>query len=97
MGTVFENKLKEQLNTMKMNLETDVSSSHAVAQLILVPNERHDAHVSLDVDGLIEDQDAVGLPRDRLGGVSFLGCCLELITEVEDLWTGRQEQPMNQT
>lgn len=65
----------------------DVPSGHAVAQLVLVPKERHDAHVSLDDDALIQEQHAVGLPRKRLHGVGFLRCVFQLLTEVLYLWT----------
>lgn len=68
-------------------LEANVSSSHAVAQFVLIPKERHEAHVSLDLDRLIQDQDAVSLPRNWLYGVDSLGCILKLLTKLLDLWT----------
>lgn len=57
-------------------LEADVSSSHTVSQFVLVPDERHEADVGLDLDGLIQDQNAVGLPRNRLQSMHLLGCIL---------------------
>ncbi len=68
-------------------LEADVSSSHAVSQFVLVPEERHQAHVSLDLNGLIQDQDTIGLPGNWLHGVDFLRRILELLTKVLDLCT----------
>lgn len=68
-------------------LEADVSSSHAVPQSVLVPEDRHEAHVGLDRDALIQDQDAVGLPGNWLHGVGFLRCILQLLAKVLDLWT----------
>lgn len=66
-------------------LEADGSSSHAVSQFVLVPEERHKAHVSLDEYIVIQDQDAIGLPRKWLLGVGFLRCILELLTELLDV------------
>lgn len=63
----------------------DVSSSHAVAQFVLVADERHDAHVGLDEERLIQDQHAVGPPRDRLHDVDFLRRVLQLLAEFLDL------------
>lgn len=70
---------------MRAGLEADVSSSHAVPQFVLVPDERHEAHVRLDLDVLVQEQNAVGLPRNRLHSVDFLGCVHELLTEFIDL------------
>lgn len=67
-------------------LEADASSSHAVSQLVLVPHEGHEADVSLDVDVVIQDQDAVRLPRDRLHGVDFLRHIPQLLTKIVNLW-----------
>lgn len=66
--------------------EADVSSSHAVAQFVLVPDERHEAHIRLDLDVLIQEQNAVGLPGNRLHSVDLLGCIHELLAEFIDLW-----------
>lgn len=68
-------------------LEANVSSSHAVSQFVLVPEERHEANVSLDLDALVQEQDAVGLPGNRLPGVVSLRCIFELIAKALDLWT----------
>lgn len=67
--------------------EANVSSSHTVSQFVLVPDERHEAYIRLDLDGLIQDQNAIGLPRNWLQSVGFQGCILQLLTEVMDLWT----------
>lgn len=78
-------KLSERQQNCYINageLEAKVSSSHAVSQFVLVPEERHEAHVGIDVDGLIQDQDAVGLPGKRIHGVGFLRCVFELLLEV---------------
>lgn len=74
-------------------LEAKVSSSHAVSQFVLVPEERHEAHVSLDEHGLIQDQDAIGLPGNRLHGVDFLRRVPELLAKVLDLRTSGWEDP----
>lgn len=37
-----------ELSGNAQELEANVSSSHAVSQFVLVPEERHEAHVSLD-------------------------------------------------
>lgn len=66
-------------------LEAEVSSSHAVSQFVLVPDERHEAHVGIGVDRLLEDQDAVGLPRKRLHDVRFLRRLLDLLLKVLNL------------
>lgn len=66
---------------------TNVSSSHAVAQFVLVTDERHEAHIRLNLDALIQDQNAVGLPRNGLQSMDFQGCILELLTEFMNLWT----------
>lgn len=71
---------------MQAGLEADVSSSHAVPQFVLVPDERHEADIRLDLDVLIQEQNAVGLPRNRLHSVDFLGCIHELLEEFIDLW-----------
>lgn len=76
---------------MLKSLEANVSSSHAVAQFVLVPDERHEAHIDVDVDLLIQDQDTIGLPRDWLHGMDFLCCIPELLTKVLDLWTRKQD------
>lgn len=68
-------------------LEANVSSSHAVSQFVLVPEERHEANVSLDLDALVQEQDAVGLPGNWLPGVVSLCCIFELIAKALDLWT----------
>ncbi len=73
--------------TINQCLIANVSSSHAVSQLVLVPDNRHEAHVSLDLDVLIQDQDAVGLSRNRPQGVDSLCCILQLLTKVVNLWT----------
>lgn len=70
---------------MLKSSEANVSSSEAVAQFVLVAEERHDAHVGVDVDRLIQDQHAVGLPRYRLKDMQFLCCVFELLTEILDL------------
>lgn len=67
--------------------EANVSSSHTVPQLVLVPDERHEAYIRLNLDVLIQDQNAVGLPGDWLQSMDFQGCILELLTEFMDLWT----------
>ena len=68
-------------------LESNVPSGQGVAQLVLVANERHEAYVGLHEDGLVQLQDTVGLPRNRLQGMGFLGCPFQLLTEILDLWT----------
>lgn len=70
---------------MQAGLEADVPSSHAVPQFVLVPDERHEAHVRLDLDVLVQEQNAVGLPGNGLHGVDFLGCVQELLAEFIDL------------
>lgn len=70
-------------------LEADVSSSHAVPQFVLVPDERHEADIRLDLDVLVQEQNAVGLPRKRLHSVDLLGCIHELLAEFIDLWRRR--------
>lgn len=72
---------------MQAGLEANVPSSHTVSQFVLVPDERHEADVSLDLDVLIQDQNAVGLPRNRLHSMDLLGCVHELLAEFIDLWT----------
>lgn len=73
-------------------LETNVSSSHAVSQFVPVSKEGHEAHVSLDWDVLIQDQDAIGLPRNWLHGMGLLGGIPELLTKFLDLWARRRER-----
>lgn len=68
-------------------LEANVSSSHTVPQFVLVPDERHEAYICLNLDVLIQDQNAVGLPRNWLQSMDFQGCILEQLTESMDLWT----------
>lgn len=68
-------------------LEANVSPSHTVPQFVLVPDERHEAYIHLNLDVLIQDQNAVGLPRNWLQSMDFEGCILELLTEFMDLWT----------
>lgn len=70
---------------MLKRLEAQVSTSHAVAQFVLVPEERHEAHVGLDVDRLVKDQHAIGFPRNRLHGVDLLRCILQLLTKLLDI------------
>lgn len=66
--------------------EADVSSSHAVSQFVLVPKERHEAHVGLDVDQVVQDKDAVGLPGKGLHGVGVLRRLVEPLSKVLHLW-----------
>lgn len=73
-------------------LEANVSSSHAVSQFVPVSKERHEAHVSLNWDVLIQDQDAIGLPGNWLHGMDLLGCIPELLTKFLDLWARRRER-----
>lgn len=70
-----------------MTSEPDASSCQAVAQFVLVPYEGHEAHVRLDEDGLIQDQDTISFPRNGLHAMGFLSCLSKLFTEVLDLWT----------
>lgn len=67
-------------------LKAEVSSSHGVSQFVLVPKERHEAHVGLNGKLLIEHQDAVGLPGNRPQGVDLLRRVLQLLTKRVDLW-----------
>lgn len=76
---------------MLKRLEAQVSSSHTVAQFVFVPQERHEAHISLYLNGLVKDQHAIGFPGNRLQGVDFLRCILQLFTKLFDLWTREQE------
>lgn len=76
---------------MLKRLEAQVSSSHTVAQFVFVPQERHEAHIGLDLNGLVKDQHAIGFPGNRLQGVDFLCCILQLFTKLFNLWTREQE------
>ena len=68
-------------------LESNVPSGQGVAQLVLVANERHEAYIGFYLDRLTQLQDTIGLPRNRLQGMGFLGCLFQLLTELLDLWT----------
>lgn len=73
-------KIRENIPNIKKvtpSLKSKVSSGHAVAQFVLVSEEGHGAHVRLDVDWLLQDQDSVGFPRNRLSDVGSLSCILE--------------------
>lgn len=70
---------------MLKRLEAQVSSSHTVAQFVFVPQERHEAHIGLDLNGLVKDQHAIGFPGNRLQGVDFLCCILQLFTKLFDI------------
>lgn len=72
-------------------LEANVSSSHTIAQFVLVPKERHSPHIGLDVDLLVQHQNTIGLPRNRLHNVDFLRCILQPLTKVLKLWTNEEE------
>lgn len=74
---------------MEETLVANVSSSHAVPQFVLVPDKRHEAYIRLNLDALIQDQNAVGLPRNWLQSMDSQGCIFELLTEFLDLWTRR--------
>lgn len=56
---------------MEEALEANVSSSHTVPQFVLVPDERHEAYIRLNLDVLIQDQYTVGFPRNWLQGMDF--------------------------
>lgn len=81
---------KSLKNVQVFGLVADVSSSHAVSQFVLVPDERHEAYIRLDLDVLIQHQDAVGLPRNWPQRMDLLGCIVELLTEFMNLWTRRK-------
>lgn len=76
---------------MLKRLEAHISTSHAVAQFVFIPKERHEAHVGLDVDRLVKDQYAIGFPRNWLHGMDFLRHILQLPSKLLNLWAREQE------
>lgn len=68
-------------------LEADVAPGHGVAQLVLVAQEGHEAHVGLNQDLLVQHHDAVGLPGHRLQDVELQRRLPQLLLEGVDLWT----------
>lgn len=71
-------------------LKSKVSSCHAIAQFVLVSEEGHGAHVRLDVDRLLKEQDAVGFPRNWLFTVGSLCRILELLRKGLDVTERRK-------
>lgn len=70
----------------QQSLEANSSSSHAVAQLVLVSKEWHGAHICLDGDWLIEDRYAISFSRYWISGVSFFCRRLQMLPEFIKLW-----------